>query len=139
MENEKCLFCEKPMSGRVDKRFCGDQCRANYHNKNKRKNERIIAAVNRQTRKNRTILQRLCPEGKATVRKTKLLDMGFSFQYFTSIYIEGALTYYFSYEYGFAPIMQLARTEGVQVEKVLIIQYQDQMKGKFDPWRGIKD
>jgi predicted nucleic acid-binding Zn ribbon protein len=136
MDHAHCLSCQKELTGRIDKRFCNSQCRSNFHNNNKRKNERIIAAVNRQIRKNRTILQRLCPDGKATVRKSRLLDMGFSFQYFSSVYVESALTYYFSYEYGFAPIMQLSRTEGVQVEKVLIIQYQEHMKGKFDPWKS---
>lgn len=135
MEEKLCLTCERPVIGRFDKKFCGDQCRANYHNQTKRKHERIIAAVNRQVRKNRRILQQLCPDGKATVRKERLLDMGFSFQYFSSIYQEGSLTYYFSHEYGFAPIVQQSRTEGTPVQKVLIIQHQDHMKGKFDPWK----
>ncbi len=135
MDNQKCQTCDKPLTGRIDKRFCDSQCRANFHNKNKRKNEKIIAAVNRQIRKNRTILQRLCPDGKATVRKERLVDLGFSFQYFSSIYQEGSLTYYFSHEYGFAPIIQQSRTEKQPVQKVLIIQYQEHMKGKFDPWK----
>ncbi|MEQ9307610.1 MAG: hypothetical protein RJQ14_27105 [Marinoscillum sp.] len=63
-----------------------------------------------------------------------MIDLGFSFQYFSSLYREGKLTYYFSYEYGFAPIMQKSRTDGQAVPKVLIIQYQDHMKGTFDPW-----
>ena len=130
-----CFNCGKPLVGRVDKKFCDAYCRNSLNNKNKRKHERIIAAVNRQVRKNRSILQQLCPEGKATVRKERLLDLGFSFQYFSSIYVEGALTYYFSHEYGFAPIVQQSRTEGVPVQKVLIVQYQDHMKGKFDPWK----
>jgi hypothetical protein len=135
MDNQKCQTCEKPLTGRIDKRFCDSQCRANYHNKNKRKTERVITAVNRQIRKNRTILLKLCPDGKATVRKERLLDLGFSFQYFSSVYVEGSLTYYFSYEYGFAPIVQQSRTENQPVQKVLIIQNQEHMKGKFDPWK----
>ncbi|MEQ6121469.1 hypothetical protein [Reichenbachiella sp. MALMAid0571] len=137
MDNENCLACNRPMTGRVDKRFCDSQCRSNYHNKHKRKNEKMIAAVNRQIRKNRSILRKLCPDGKATVRKDILMDLGFSFQYFSSIYLEGKLTYYFSYEFGYAPIFQLSRTEGQKVAKVLIIQYQESMKGKFDPWKNI--
>lgn len=138
MDNVKCIACSKTLTGRIDKKFCGDQCRANFHNKHKRKAERVIAAVNRQIRKNRTILSRLCPDGKATVRKERLLDLGFSFQYFSSVYVERSLTYYFSYEYGFAPIVQQSRTENQPVQKVLIIQYQEHMKGKFDPWDGVK-
>jgi len=136
MDYQVCQSCLKPLNGRVDKKFCDSQCRANYHNKNQRKNERIIAAVNRQIRKNRSILQKLCPDGKATVRQERLLDLGFSFQYFSSIYMEKSLTYYFSYEYGFAPITAISRTEQLPVKKVLIIQYQEHMKGRFDPWRN---
>lgn len=135
MENQKCMFCEKPLTGRWDKKFCDAQCRSNYHNQFKRKNERVIAAVNRQIRKNRAILLKLCPDGKATVRKERLLDMGFSFQYFSSVHKEGDATYYFSYEYGYAPIMQRSHADGTMVAKVLIIQCQDHMKGKFDPWK----
>lgn len=137
METLKCQHCDKPLAGRLDKRYCDSQCRSNYHNRNKRKHERVMAAVNRQIRKNRSILKTLCPNGKATVRKERLLDMGFSFQYFSSQYIEGRLTYYFSYEYGFAPIVQQTRTEGKNVQKVIIIQYQENMKGAFDPWKSI--
>lgn len=138
MDKQICLHCGSPVAGRFDKKFCDDQCRASYHNQNKRKHERIIAAVNRQIRKNRGILKRLCPDGKATVRKDRLTDLGFSFQYFSSVYVEGKLTYYFSYEYGFAPIVQNSRSEGQPSQKVLIIQYQDHMKGKFDPWLNVK-
>jgi hypothetical protein len=134
MDSPVCLSCGQSINGRFDKKYCDDQCRSNYHNHNKRKHERVIQAVNRQIRKNRAVLKQLCPEGKATVRKQRLLDMGFSFQYFSSIYKEGKLTYYFSYEYGFAAIEQLSRTEGKQVQKVLIIQSSEYMKGKFDPW-----
>ncbi|WP_258104484.1 hypothetical protein [Marinoscillum sp. MHG1-6] len=135
MEHGKCENCDGQLTGRVDKRFCDDQCRSNYHNRNKRKSERVIAAVNRQIRKNRSILHRFCPNGKATVRKERLLDAGFSFQYFSSIYQQGKLAYYFSYEYGFAPIVEQSHSEGRPIEKVLIIQYQEHMKGKFDPWK----
>ncbi|MFY0628228.1 MAG: hypothetical protein JXR07_18160 [Reichenbachiella sp.] len=135
MDNNKCLSCQKVLAGRIDKKFCSSQCRANFHNQHKRKNERVIAAVNRQIRKNRMILKNLCPTGKATVRKEELELKGFSFQYFSSIYEEGKTTYYFSHEFGFAPIMQRSRTEGKEVQKVIIIQHQEYMKGKFDPWK----
>jgi hypothetical protein len=138
MDHKKCMSCDRPLAGRADKRFCDGQCRANYHNQHKRKSERVIAAVNRQIRKNRTILKVLCPDGKATVRRSVLEKQGFSFQYFSSIYKEGSLTYYFSHEFGFAPITQQSPTDNQRVEKVLIVQYQEYMKGKFDPWDAHK-
>ncbi|WP_420582784.1 hypothetical protein [Reichenbachiella sp.] len=139
MDHLKCLHCDQPMTGRLDKKFCDSQCRANFHNLHKRKHERIIAAVNRQIRKNRTILKNFCPEGKSTVRRERLVDAGYSFQYFSSIYQNSNLTYYFCYEYGFAAIMQASAETGQQVPKVLIIQSQDHMKGKFDPWKHSKN
>lgn len=134
MDNGTCKTCEKQLTGRIDKKFCSTECRAQFHNRHKRKNERVIAAVNRQIRKNRTILKVLCPDGKATVRRSVLENQGFSFQYFSSIYKEGSLTYYFSHEFGFAPIVRPSRTDNQPVQKVIIIQYQEHMKGKFDPW-----
>ena len=138
MQNHQCLHCSKELAGRFDKKFCDSQCRANYHNQHKRKHERMIVAVNRQIRKNRTILKKYCPEGKATVRKEKLEEDGFSFQYFSSIYRKGKLTYYFSYEYGYAPIFQPSSTDGQMVPKVMIVQSQDYMKGQFDPWSLVQ-
>jgi hypothetical protein len=31
-ETKTCLFCEKPVKGRSDKKFCDDYCRAAYNN-----------------------------------------------------------------------------------------------------------
>ena len=137
MEAQKCKHCDKVLAGRLDKKFCDTQCRSSYHNRHKRKSERIISAVNQQLRKNRSILKDLCPEGKSTVRKELLLDRGFAFQYFTSIYKTNSVTYYFSYEYGYAAIEQKSTSTGAMVQKVMIIQHQDYMKGSFDPWSAI--
>ena len=30
---KKCLECESPLVGRVDKKFCSDYCRNSYNNK----------------------------------------------------------------------------------------------------------
>lgn len=134
MDNLNCLYCQKTMTGRFDKKFCDDQCRSSYHNQHKRKQERIIAAVNRQIRKNRSILKKFCPEGKSTVKKERLEEAGFSFQYFSSIYQTTKLTYYFCYEYGNAAIIQPSSLIGAMMALVRIIQHQDHMKGKIDPW-----
>ena len=32
--NNKCLHCGEKLIGRVDKRFCDDQCRNTWHNSN---------------------------------------------------------------------------------------------------------
>jgi hypothetical protein len=128
-----CLKCGKALTGRSDKKFCNAYCRNSYNNQNKAADEPIHSAGQFKDSPKRRILKDHCPEGKATVRKERLLDMGFSFQYFSSIYKKGSLTYYFSHEFGFAPITHQSTTKGIPVQKVLIIQYQEHMKGKFDP------
>ena len=133
--DRQCLNCQKQLNGRIDKKYCDADCRNAYHNKEQRFSERMILAVNRQLRKNRTILKALWPLGKATVRKEVLVKMGFRFQYFSSIYTVKNGKYYFSYEYGYCPIMQMSTTEKVNVPKVLIIQKQEFMNTPFDPWK----
>lgn len=85
--------------------------------------------TNRALRRNRTILKTLCPTGKATVRKSVLADLGFSFQLFNTIFRSKENTYYFSHEFGYMPI-----TDEKGIKKVVIIQKQDYMNKPFDPW-----
>ncbi len=65
-----------------------------------------IKATNRQLRLNRRILKSLCPEGKATIRKEVLLDLGFDFSRFNSIFPSSGKVYYLTYDYGFMPIYE---------------------------------
>ena len=95
LQSHKCLQCGEALQGRVDKKFCGDQCRATYNNRMKRKHEARILDTNKALRRNRTILRSLCPLGKATVRKEALLEMGFDFSRFTSIFPTQGKNYYF--------------------------------------------
>jgi len=131
---QKCKNCGDSLSGRADKKFCTDQCRSAYNNRNKQAHEKAISMVNSQLRKNRTILKSLCPVGKATVRKEFLEEMGFSFRHFTSIFGKMGNTYFLCYDFGFMPLTERSLTDGKIIQKVLIIQYQPFMKN-FDPWR----
>jgi len=101
MENT-CKECEIPLAGRLDKKFCSDQCRYLYNNRRKRQHEVAILNVNQVLRRNRSILKSLNPVGKTTVRKALLENKGFDFKFFTHTYRtkSGAL-YYFVYEYGY--------------------------------------
>ncbi len=130
---QRCLNCQAALHGRQDKKFCGDQCRATYNNQQKKPHEQAIQRTNAQIRKNRTILKTLCPTGKATVRKDVLEAMGFSFRHFSSLYGKSSKTYFLCYDYAYQPIFEQSNTEGVVVQKVLIVQYQPYMKN-FDPW-----
>lgn len=102
---QRCLNCEAALQGRQGKKFCSDQCRATFNNRNKKPHEQAMLKTNAQIRKNRTILKTLCPTGKATVRKEVLEAMGFSFRHFTSLYGKPSKTYFLCYDYAYHPIV----------------------------------
>lgn len=105
MLNEKekrCAECGRAMSGRVDKRFCSDQCRSCYHNRINSDATNYVRNVNLTLRKNRRILSELNPSGKTKVSRDKLLAKGFNFQYYTSTYVtKDGGQYRYCYEQGY--------------------------------------
>ena len=116
-----CLQCGKPLVGRSDKKFCDAYCRNSYNNQHKAIDEQYIVKVNSHIRRNRRILKTLCPEGKSTVRKEVLDQMGYDYRYFNSIFKSKQGIYYLTYDYGFSPIFERG------IEKALIIQRQPYM------------
>lgn len=97
-----CLECGTLLLGRVDKKFCNDQCRNNYHNKENREDSVLIRNVNVILKKNRNILKNLNPVGKIKLRKQALVSEGFNFKYFTNLYkTKDNRIYYFVYEHGY--------------------------------------
>ena len=103
MANKTCLHCSKEILGRADKKFCDKQCRNDYNNTQNSVSNNYIRSVNRIIKKNRNILEELCPKDKSIkVPKKELSKLGFSFEYFTNVYTTKAeKTYYFCYEYGY--------------------------------------
>ena len=127
-----CLYCQKPIVGRIDKQFCDAQCRSSHHNKNRRPEERNIQLINRAIRKNRAILKKLSPNGKAVVRRELIESLGFTFQYFSSIYRSPQSVYYMNYDFGYRVFKESEK------QKVQIIQQQAYHQS-FDPWKYVKD
>ena len=116
----KCKSCGEPLVGRSDKKFCDDQCRNTFNSKIKRENEEFMLSINKHLRINRKILKQLNPEGKTTIRKEYLSQLGFNFRYFTHTYkSKGGNVYKFCYEYGYFEI---------DADKVLIINWQPFME-----------
>jgi hypothetical protein len=121
-----CLDCEEVLSGRADKKFCSDQCRNNYNNRINSDNNNFMRNVNNILRRNRRILADLTPNGKATLHKDKVGELGFNFGYHTHTYVTRKGTvYYFCYEYGylqhgsdFMTIVHRRRTETLEREAV---------------------
>jgi len=100
-----CPECGDPIKGRADKKFCSDLCRNAYNNKLNADTTNHVRLINNTLRRNRRIIEELTPEGKASVHKSKLVDKGFDFGYFTNTYKnKNGDTYYFCYEYGYLPI-----------------------------------
>jgi hypothetical protein len=100
-----CLECGEELLGRVDQKFCSDQCRNTYNNRMNKDETNFIRNVNYSLRKNRRILKELNPDGKSKIKKSTLVSRGFDFKHFTHVYKnkEGKI-YYFCYEYGYLPI-----------------------------------
>lgn len=100
-----CPECNDKIIGRTDKKFCSDQCRNAYNNKINKDATNLIRNTNNKLRKNWRILESLNPEQKTKTTKTKLVNKGFDFSLFTSIYTTKAGTiYYFIYNQGYLPL-----------------------------------
>lgn len=98
----QCAECGEEFIGRVDKRFCSDQCRSNFNNRLNSDETNFVRNINNILRKNRRILVACNPDGKATVHRDKLLEQGFKFSYFTNEWrTRAGKTYRFCYDYGY--------------------------------------
>lgn len=117
---KRCLSCGGDVSGRLGKKFCSDQCRAQFHNQKKNKDEKWIKGLNSLLRRNRTILKKLNPVGHSTVRLEVLKKHHFDFRFFTHQYRTAkGDTYFFCYEWGY---------QVMPGGKVLIVNWQDYMR-----------
>jgi hypothetical protein len=106
MRITNCLTCSTELRGRVDKKFCDDQCRTTYNNQQKAE-PRLVKEITAALKKNRRIMEGLIPVeiGKIKVSQQKLLAKGFNFAYHTHTYTTKVGTnYIFCYEYGYLKI-----------------------------------
>ncbi|TYC11340.1 hypothetical protein ES677_10385 [Bizionia gelidisalsuginis] len=100
-----CPECGDKIVGRIDKKFCSDGCRNAYNNKMNKDGKNLIRNINNRLRKNWRILEESNPDQKTKTTKTKLIEKGFDFNYFTSIYTTKVGTvYYFVYDQGYLPL-----------------------------------
>ena len=54
-----CLECDHPLFGRVDKKFCNDQCRNTYNNRVNKTTNDFVRNINVILRRNRKIIASL--------------------------------------------------------------------------------
>lgn len=106
-ESRHCHNCDKPLSGRADKKFCNDLCRNEFNNHLKQDDNNYVRNINNSLKKNRRILEALLTEDAAnkTIEKKLLDEQGFQFKYHTHTYTnkKGAI-YFFCYDYGYLPL-----------------------------------
>lgn len=125
-----CLECGKTIKGRLGKKYCDHACKSAFHNRNRGEAEADIVKTNSFLRHNRAILKRLSPEGKATVRKEVLDQLGYDYRYFSGLFKSNTNLYYLVYDYAFAPIFEK------DVQKALIVRRQDYMdRLGFEIWK----
>jgi hypothetical protein len=104
-QERACLQCGNKLFGRRDQKFCSDQCRVEHYNMLNRDVSKFMTNINNLLRKNRRILEKLNPSGKAKVTKAQLLDEGFNFHYFTNEYVtKVGKVYKFIYEQGYVEL-----------------------------------
>ncbi|MBN1650544.1 MAG: hypothetical protein JW857_04395 [Bacteroidales bacterium] len=113
-----CLFCNEPINGRIDKKFCSDQCRNAFNNEKNAGTENHIRRINGILRKNRKLLEKLSGRiNKKIVPSASFVNNGFNFNYYTSTYTtRKGHVYFFCYEYGYLKLSQ---------EKVMIVKRND--------------
>jgi hypothetical protein len=97
-----CPECGDTIKGRMDKKFCSDACRNAHNNKLTADVTNYVRNVNNILKRNRRILETLTPQQTAKTTKTKMLQMGFNFDYYTNSFKTGKGTsYIFCYDFGY--------------------------------------
>lgn len=101
-EKRSCAYCGAELSGRRDKKYCSDYCRSAAHNALSRDYSNYMRKVNNILRRNRRILAKYNPRGKAKIETSLLAEEGYNFAYFTNIYeTKKGGKYYFCYDQGY--------------------------------------
>lgn len=104
VKTKHCLTCGHSLRGRIDKKFCDDNCRSVFNNKKHEDEKGLVKKVNHQLLKNRRILAAYVDDANETemVPKKILFHLGFHFNYFTHTAIskEGT-TYYCCYDHAY--------------------------------------
>ena len=91
-------------------------CRNTFNNRLSAYKNNTIRNINNVLKKNRRILECLCPAQKSRVRRKTM--QGFNFQYFTHLREKPAGTWYFVYDIGYREL---------ENDHILIIRNADRM------------
>jgi hypothetical protein len=117
MKPRECPECKTPLYGRVDKKFCSDQCRNTFHNRINRDTLAVVRNTNNILRRNRRILEELNVKEKQVVKRKTMGERGYDFRYHTeSFTTRNGKQYFFCYDLGFF---------GLDDDAVMIVKRQD--------------
>jgi len=99
----KCVYCAHLISGRSDKKFCGDSCRNSYNNDKNRDRNLLVKKFHQRLQKNHRILNSfLQDETEKKVFKIALVEAGFNLQSVSSYTSDPqGVAYFFVYDIGF--------------------------------------
>ncbi|MFP4058992.1 MAG: hypothetical protein ACOCYF_01110 [Bacteroidota bacterium] len=97
----KCLDCGELLKGRIDKKFCSDACRINFHNQRNRHLNNLFRRVNLQLSRNRRLLDEFYSAGRTMLALDELRNNGFSPKYITHVEKTDHHLLYFCYDYGY--------------------------------------
>ncbi|OJJ17501.1 hypothetical protein BKI52_26910 [marine bacterium AO1-C] len=100
---QNCLYCNKELIGRADKKFCDKYCKSAYHyQKSRVESPNFFSQVDQQLRLNRRILKAYCKAGEFIVQTKTLFSEGFDPQFFTHKREDNdGRVFSFVYEFGF--------------------------------------
>lgn len=99
-----CLECHERVIGRDDKKFCSDGCRNSYNNRINKDTNNLMRNINHQLRKNYRLLLENNPQGKNKISRTKLIEKGFDFSFFTGVQQTKKGYTFFVYDQGYIPL-----------------------------------
>ena len=108
-----CLHCNHNIRGRTDKKFCNDNCRNAYHNKNNHTENILIRHIKAILVRNRKILsETIGDKSVCTVNRSLLISKGFQFEFMTQMHSnkQGSFTY-FCYDYRY----KIANDSSIQI------------------------
>lgn len=103
-DNRKCLWCEQPIRGRADKKYCDDNCRNAFNNQRLEGEYNLVRNINRTLIRNRRILATIMQQAgsETCISKDILLQMGFQFKYFTQAFTSAdGQVCHCCYDYGY--------------------------------------
>ena len=104
MSSKVCPQCFASFSGRVDKKYCTNDCRAEANRLKRRLARQPTILINEILWRNREILRNLWKDRPTMIARETLISEGFKLPYHTGIHITTKGNIYFiCYDFGFQP------------------------------------